>query len=249
MDNRKLSIVVPTYNRYEMTIESFSQVLQDERVSEIVIVDDCSTDDSYSKLIEYFKSYGLLKFGKGEKWNPDAKICMYSNPANQDCYWNKKIAVEHATNDYCILLDSDNIIGPGYIDAIYNNILQWTPNFIYQPVFAKPHFDFRKFSDNYIHRGNINSYINDNNFTTALNAMNFFVNRKTYLDAFDPSIDPVTSDSIYMAYRLLEQGNIYYFVPGLEYEHRLHDGSHYKQNVHRTATGFHQSILDKLAQL
>lgn len=234
MDNRKISICIPTYNRYEMTIESFAQVLDDPRVGEVVIADDCSTDGSYEKLVSLFL--------------PQRKIKIFQNSVNQDCYKNKKTAIEHATNDWCILLDSDNIIGTDYLDNIFDSE-EWNPKEIYQPTFAKPHFDFTRYQDHVIDRTLLHNYVNEETFQTALNAANFFVNKKTYLKAFDPSIDPVTSDSIYMAYRLLEQGNSYYFVPGLEYEHRVHSGSHYQNNVSRTPNGFHQEVINKLKAL
>lgn len=233
MDNRKISIVIPTYNRYEMTIESFAQVLDDPRVGDIVIADDCSTDGSYEKLVSLFL--------------PQRKIKIFQNSVNQDCYKNKKTAIEHATNDWCILLDSDNIISTDYLDKIFD--CQWETNRILQPTFAKPHFDFQLFADQTVDKNNIKNYIDNETFQTALNASNFFVNKETYLKAFNPDIDPVTSDSIYMAYRLLEQGNSYYFVQGLEYEHRIHSGSHYQNNVSRTPLGFHQEVINKLKAL
>jgi len=234
MGNRKISICIPNYNRYEMTIESFAQVFDDPRVGEVVICDDCSIDDSHAKLIDYF-------YGK-------EKVHFFRNGENQDCYKNKYIAISHATNDWCILLDSDNIIGTDYLDAIYK-LDPWMEDTIYQPAFAKPHFDFRAFAGNTYDKHNIKPVLGDDKFTTALNAMNFFVNKGTYLKAFDPNVDPVTSDSIYMAYRLLEQGNSYYFVPGLEYEHRVHSGSHYQNNVSKTPAGFHQEVINKLKAL
>ena len=231
--NRTISIVIPTYNRYEMIIESFASVLNDSRVSEICIVDDCSTDNSIRLLVDHFFN------------NP--KVHIYQNTANQDCYWNKRIAVEYSTNDWCIVLDSDNIITPEYIDALYA-IPEWSYDTVYQPVYARPHFDFRQFSGLTIDKDNLRDYIKSDTLQTAFNAMNFFVNKHTYLAAFDPSVNPNTSDSIYMAYRLLDQGNKYYFVPLLEYDHRVGHPSHYTINNYKTGS-FHQETLDKLYRL
>jgi glycosyltransferase involved in cell wall biosynthesis len=240
MDNtRTLSIVIPTYNRYEMTLESFAQVVDDVRVDEIVIVDDCSTDGSWG---QFWTWWGFCSDSQQNK------IKLFRNDANQDCYKNKQIAISHATNDWCILLDSDNIIGIDYLDALFS-IPRWEEDTIYQPVFAKPHFNFTHLAGKFIDKANAKDYIQDDKFTTALNAMNFCINKNTYLNAFNPDIIPVTSDSIYLAYRLLEQGNKYYFVPGLEYEHRVGHASHYTTNVHKTPSGFHQSIIDKIANL
>lgn len=233
MDSRTISICIPSYNRYQMTIESFSQILWDDRVSEIVIVDDCSIDDSWDRLNNY---------------NDYNKLRLFRNDSNQDCYWNKRIAIEHATNDWCILLDSDNIIDTTYLDKLFA-ILDWQTDTIYQPDFAKPHFDFRAFSGLTVSKSTVANYIDRPMFETMLNAANYFINRDEYLLCFDNSVDPVTSDSLFMSYNWLHSGNQIYIVPGLEYEHRVHDGSHYQNNVHRTAPGFHQSILNKLRNL
>jgi len=38
----KISIAIPTYERVQMLFESFSQVHDDDRVDEVVIVDDAA---------------------------------------------------------------------------------------------------------------------------------------------------------------------------------------------------------------
>lgn len=224
-----------------MTLESFAQVFNDHRVDEIIIVDDCSTNGSYEllkndKIFDPSITYraGLVK--------------LYQNSSNQDCYWNKRIAMEHATNEWCILLDSDNIISTDYLDKLFA-VEQWNSDTIYTPSFAKPAFDFRAFAGITLTKDNIRHHIDLPGLETCLNACNYFVNREEYLLCFDGSADPVTSDSIFYCYNWLRSGNQIHVVPGLEYEHRIHSGSHYQNNVHKTPIGFHQGILNKLRNL
>ena len=99
-----LSFCVTTYNRFNLTIQSFEKILDDERVSEIVISDDCSTDGSYEKLVDFFKG--------------NEKVKIFRNERNVDCYVNKRIAIELATNKWCILGDSDNVFTKDYLDKI-----------------------------------------------------------------------------------------------------------------------------------
>lgn len=207
--------------------------IDDDRINEIVIVDDDSPAEVYSELKAFFE--------------PIPKAKLYRNEINKDCYFNKREAVSLATNEYVLLLDSDNVFSTEFIDIIFKQ--HWTPERILQPSFAEPHFDFRKYSSLLANKNNIAGYIKDSTFTTMLNAMNFFVNRERYLQVWDGSVDPVTSDSIYFNYKWLEAGNSIFVVPGLTYTHRVHDGSHYKQNNHRTSNGFHQSIERKLKAL
>lgn len=258
--DRTISICIPTYNRYQMTLESFAQVLGDPRVSEIVIVDDRSTDDSCEKLIEWGIT-SVLRFPYKKELVVDepkysffdartnTAVRLYRNSSNLDCYQNKRVAVDHCTNEWCILLDSDNIIDKTYLDKLFE-IPDWSADTIYTPCFAKPHFDFRNFAGVTIHKNNVAQLMNQfSNLEVCLNACNYFVNREEYLLCFDDRLDPVTSDSIFTCYNWLRSGNQIHVLPGLEYEHRIHDGSHYQNNIHKTPAGFHQEILHKLSQL
>jgi glycosyltransferase involved in cell wall biosynthesis len=229
----KISVVIPTWNRTSLLYEAIGYPAIDERVSEIVVYDDHSNVDIYNQVVVFCERHEKIKLFRGAK--------------NMDCYRAKREAISKASNEYVIILDSDNQIDEKYIDTIYANT--WSPERILQPSFAKPHFDFRKFNSLLANRKNVAKYANDSTFTTALNAMNFFVNRDRYLEVWDSSVDPVTSDSIYFNYKWLEAGNSIYVTPGLEYEHRIHDGSHYQQNNKRTPNGFHESILKKLKAL
>lgn len=100
VEQRQITIAIPSWNRSDMTIESFYDVYEDERISEIVIVDDASDFEVYEDL----------------KSMTDAlpKVKLYRNLTNQDCYFNKATAIGYATNERAILLDSDNKIDKSY---------------------------------------------------------------------------------------------------------------------------------------
>jgi glycosyltransferase involved in cell wall biosynthesis len=219
-----------------MLYESVQQVLDDERVSEIVIVDDHSELNSYIDIGHQFKHY--------------PKVKLFRNDFNIDCYRNKREAISKATNEWVIILDSDNIITKTYIDRIENLwIAGLNAKTVYQPSHAKPHFSFITYEGLLINKFNVSRHMVDSTFQTMLNAMNYFVNRDEYLKVWDGSVDPVTSDSIFQNYNWLKAGNNIYIVPGLEYEHRVHNGSHYQNNVRRTPSGFHNSIVQKIKDL
>ncbi len=232
-DTRTISIAIPTWNRPDLTIESFYDVYNDERISEIVIVDDASTIENYEDL----------------KSMTDAlpKVKLYRNQENVDCYQNKAMAVAYSSNEYCILLDSDNKIDKSYIDTIFE--YDWKADTILTPSFAKPHFSFLPYENLIVSKENVADYIDKPMLEVCLNACNFFVNKDAYLKIWDGEVDPVTSDSIYMAYRWLEAGGKIHVVKDLHYLHSVHDGSHYQNNVSRTPKGFHENILQKLIEL
>lgn len=219
-----ISLCLTTWNRDSMTFDAFRQVLNDERISEVVIVDDHSDERIYNNLV--FMCNGL------------DKVKIFRNAQNKGCYWNKHTAVELATNEWVILFDSDNVLNTKYLDAIPGTLSQRT---IYQPEFARPHFDFTKYAGHYFDRTIAKNYTPQETFTTMLNAMNFFVNREEFLRVFDTNkSEPWTADSIYFNYLWLKAGNSIYVTPGMQYDHLVHNGSHYKNNVHKTGNFFNE---------
>lgn len=232
-EGRKISLCIPTFNRVDMTLQAFENVYEDERISEIIIVDDASDWGMFTELKEFCE---LIP-----------KIKLYRNLTNQDCYRNKMTSISYATNKWCILLDSDNVIDKDYLDRIFEQ--EWEEDTILTPCFAKPTFDFRPYENLLIKKENVAEYIDKPMFETMLNAANYFINKNQYLKVWDSNIDPVTSDSIYFILKWLEAGNGVLVVSNLQYEHRIHGGSHYQNNVARTPQGFHESILNNLREL
>lgn len=230
---RKIALCLTTYNRYELLLESFQQVLYDDRIAEIIISDDCSTDGSYERLKDFVKN--------------KPKIKLYQNDFNLDCYFNKRKAIDHATCDWCIIGDSDNVFTKDYLDKIFA-IPEWDEHTIYQPSFAKPHFDFRKYEGMTFTKKNIAEHFDKPMVSTMLNAMNYLVNKYTFEQAWQGNVDPHTADSIFQNYNHLAAGGSIFVVPGLTYEHRVHDGSHYKNNVHLTGD-FYEDVENKIREL
>lgn len=240
-----ISLCVTNFNRYELLINSFIDLVDDDRVSEIVISDDCS-DPAIYKLVE----------DRVKEW---PKVKLFRNAVNLDCYRNKREAVSKATNEWVILGDSDNVFTKEFVDilpvfrpkSIPLALLPLTGKCLFQPSFAKPHFNFKGFEDRTITQHNVWHTMNDPTFQTMLNACNYFVNRDEYLKVWDGSVNPVTSDSIFMAYNWLKASNSIYVVPNLEYEHRVdnhgkEERSHYALKHRMTPRGFHEDIINKL---
>ena len=229
-----MTVAFTTFNRTDLLYQAVEPFLADDRISEVVISDDRSNENIFAEI----KAKYLLT----------AKVKIYRNEETLDCYRNKRQAVKHATSEWVALLDSDNTFSKEFIDAIFSQ-QKWNHSWAYAPEFARPHFDFRGLSGTAISRNNIRSILPNGNCGTMLNAMNYFFNRDEFLRVWDKSIDPVTSDSLYHNYNWLKAGNTIYVTPGLQYDHRVHDGSHYKQNVRRTPEGLHEELLDKLRAL
>lgn len=222
----QISIAIPTWNRFAKVVRSVSKILDHPAIGEICIVDDCSAPSFFRQL---------------EGWaDMEPKVKLWRNEKNLDCYANKAQALRCVENDFAILLDSDNVLGPDYIEKIFS-LEYFNPDFSVLPTFARPHFDYREFAGQVIARDNVARFMKNETFRTALNTANFFVHRDSYLEAWNPNVNPHTADSIYMNYRLLRAGKKLLLMDGLEYDHEVHgegaeSGSHYQRNNRKTGT-------------
>lgn len=211
-----LTLAITTFNRYEMLLESFTPVLTNPRIDEILIMDDHSEDKYWNKIKD------LAKF------NPKIKVCRQA--ANRGMSVNKRDAVFNSKNDWVILFDSDNICGPDYV----NNIpVHLKPNTIYCPWFAKPNFDYRVFKDDTVSKNTLKhlNRIDHTALNCLLNTCNYVVHRESYLKTWEENKSVKASDTIWFNYLWLKSNGVMYVVAGMEYEHRVHNGSGFLENV------------------
>lgn len=235
----KLSLCITTYNRYEMTIESFEKVLNDDRIDDIVIMDDASMPT----VKELFYQWILSDNSK--------KVHFWEQSTNVGMSRNKRDAITNAKNEWCIILDSDNIIDPSYIDAFYDycggpemlSKLNDDEKFIFCPDFAKPQFNYKEYRSGgngheSVYRSGIYAAIEaaqeikHDNFNCLMNTCNYIVNRDFYLKVYQYNKDHKASDTIWHNYNHLKAGGRFVIVPNMEYFHRVHPGSGFMQDVH-----------------
>jgi glycosyltransferase involved in cell wall biosynthesis len=211
-----LSLCLTTYNRFALTIESFAQVIDDPRIDDIVIFDDCSTDGSHEKIRKHFSE--------------NTKVTVLRQQKNVGMSLNKHDAIAAAKNEWCIIFDSDNIIGPDYLDAL-ESVGAFNENTLYLPVAANPNFNYRKFSGLTVTANNITKYMGNEMFRCALNTCNCLVNRDYYTNAFieDPKIG--CADTINHIHNHLKVGGELYFVPTMEYFHLVGPQSGFLENA------------------
>lgn len=228
MDNRKITLAVTTYNRYDFLLKCFADVVDDERINEIVIVDDHSDLDIFDKIVRTYAD--------------EPKVYIYRNAKNLGVYKNKYQSVKHSCNDWVIVFDSDNVIKKDYIDKLYERKV-WLDTIVYCPDFAKPQFDYRNFGGVEIFKNNAAKFFASKQFDCLINTMNCFVNREKFLDVYDPDTEPFAADSAYFNYRWLMKGNSMLIIPGLEYEHTVHPGSHYVQTS-AVSNSFHTKMMN-----
>ncbi len=100
----KISVGITHYNRPKLLEECLKNILDDDRIGEIVINDDFSTQID-------FEQVEMLK-GKSDK------IKIFRNPYNLGAYRNKLETVKNCTLAWVILIDSDNYLYKSYLDSL-----------------------------------------------------------------------------------------------------------------------------------
>lgn len=209
----KLTLAITTYNRPQMTIESFVKVLDDPRITEIIILDDHSEIDNWLELQALVPK--------------NNKIQLYSNPENVGMAVNKMRAIRMATNEWVILFDSDNVIDVKYLDALERHA-QWIKSIIYCPSFARPAFDYREIFS--VEDYTLQWALAQPNIDQFLNTCNYVVHRDTYLSNWKEDRTVGECDTIWHNYNHLKNKGSLFVVPGMEYEHRIHQDSGWIRN-------------------
>ena len=96
-----ISIVTPAYNAQKYIGETISSVLEQTYADwEMLIIDDCSTDNT----AEIIKSYN------------DKRIKYFKTPNNMGAFGARNIGIEKATGDFICFLDADDIWAKGKLE-------------------------------------------------------------------------------------------------------------------------------------
>lgn len=97
---KKISVIIPVYNTEKYIDKCINSVLQQDLETEIIVVNDGSTDNS-KKIIEKYKD----------------KI-IYLEKENGGLSDARNYGLKYATGEYVAFLDSDDFIEKGFIFKI-----------------------------------------------------------------------------------------------------------------------------------
>src|SRR6187402_2210642 len=107
-----LSVGIPTYNQAQyLKIAILSAFNQSYKPNEIIVYDDCSTDNTPQVLEELSLEIKELKVVRQE--------------SNKGIAINKEACLRACTGDYIILLDSDDILEPDYAETLISLLEQF----------------------------------------------------------------------------------------------------------------------------
>ena len=105
-----VSVVIPSYNRAHLlsyTIPSYAQ----ELVGEIIIIDDCSTDNTQEIVKKLKNDFPIIRY--------------FRMPHNSKQTAAKNEGIKHAKYPYIYLGDDDSFITPDTIQELYNTLITY----------------------------------------------------------------------------------------------------------------------------
>ena len=106
------SVIIPTYNRLELLKRAIDSVMnQTFQEFEIIVVDDCSSDDTWEWL----------------KKNKDERIRPFRNSENKGPSINRNFAVDKSTYKYLAFLDDDDFWYENHLSSL-RDIITSFPN-------------------------------------------------------------------------------------------------------------------------
>ena len=234
--NTKLSLCIPTMNRYSFLKTNLPQYLENPYINEIVISDETGEDAAEIK-----------------RDFTDPKIKVFVNKERLGAFLNKEQAVRCASNEWVALIDSDNFAPVSYFEA-WNSYCQANPlqaTTVYAPSRTIPMgshagFDFRHFigkgltKTTYpLFRKTLDRHLNGC-LEIIINTGNYIFNRNFYLESTNPTYSDLYGyvkawEAKLRTWLLLDKGATFVFPPGFEYYHVVHPGSLYltsMQDIH-----------------
>ena len=103
----KISIIVPVFNsedRLACCLDSFWQQGLNDKEFEVILVNDCSTDNSVSVIEDYLKYHSNVKLINQER--------------NYGVSTSRNIGISHSIGDYIMFVDSDDFLYPNVLPSL-----------------------------------------------------------------------------------------------------------------------------------
>lgn len=98
MDNPLISVIIPTFNRAKMVCDCVRSVLATGYPAlEVIVVDDCSTEDVNGELARAIAS---------------PVVTCIRTPKNLMVAGARNLGAQRASGDYLVFLDNDNVVHP-----------------------------------------------------------------------------------------------------------------------------------------
>lgn len=107
------SIIMPAYNSEHYIIKSIESIIQQTyTLWELIIVDDCSTDNTFNIVDTFIKN------------NPQYNIKLLKTPKNSGAYYCMNLGIINSIGEYITRIDSDDVFDPNKLMEQYNQLIK-----------------------------------------------------------------------------------------------------------------------------
>ena len=104
----KVSVIIPIYNSEKTLKKCLDSIInQTVRADEIILIDDCSSDNSKDTCLEYKNKYSNIE--------------VYFNHVNKGVAYSRNLGIEKSKNELILFIDSDDYVGEDYIEKLLLN--------------------------------------------------------------------------------------------------------------------------------
>lgn len=132
---KNITVIIPSYNRAHLLHLTIPTYLQ-EKVLELILVDDCSSDNTPDVVAELQKQYPQIRYVR--------------NPENRKQAYSKNIALEMARGEYVYFGDDDSILLPYSLHCLHETLIKFNGGgSMARALVAGPNFRWEK-RDKYI---------------------------------------------------------------------------------------------------
>jgi glycosyltransferase involved in cell wall biosynthesis len=202
----KISILIANYNNGRYFRDCYHSIIsQSWKNWEVIIVDDCSTDDSADLIKMFIEGDDRFKF--------------YQNKTNRGCGYSKRKCLDLATGEFCAFLDPDDAL---FDDAIENMLKEFNGNQKIIAAYSKLIFCDESLNPKAVFSKIKQIHNNRYFFNIPIQIHAFFVfKRRAYLktSGINPDLKNAVDQDLYL--KLLETGDAK-FVDEILYKYRIH---------------------------
>jgi len=231
---RRFSVAIAHFNRGSLIHLPLLNLLDHPAVEDVVIVDDGSSKEQYAALLR-----SVEQTAAGDR------IRVHRRERNVGALATKAEAVSLASRDWVLVLDSDNTVFRGYLDALAETRLK--PDTFYAASWAFPFFDFADFQGGRIDFGRCCELVGSGALrkSSLINDGNYLVPRKSYCETVASlgATGKDGADVMLVNYRWLTCGGGLSVLPSTAYLHRLGDKSLYRATQSESRSRILQMFL------
>lgn len=201
----KFSLLIANYNNGKYFEQCYKSIIaQTYKKWEVIIVDDCSTDDSVARISALIKD--------------DPRFKLFCNKQNRGCGFTKRETLKYATGKICGFLDPDDALAANALQssaAAYREkgIVATYSKVTFCDSRLQPLYNFEK----------VKQIVNSREFFNCPIQMHHFFSFKksTYAktEGINPALKSAVDQDLYL--KILEQGEVKFISENL-YFYRTH---------------------------